>query len=225
MRRQAVTAGRVTRVAPATPLLRILNVGNFTTPIVDGVRVGQPAAIPVGPAGAVCANIYVFDDIQELEECCSCPLSADKVLTLSTIADLTSNPLFKNAKMSLGTIKILGCNDTPICGGAFPASTGDCVGAHGLKAWLSHAEKIVTNLPPSFGFITSTSVDELASVPIDAVEGTNVVTECNFAVKQGSGAGICDCGAGGDGIVAAPGSQSSSQQSDSVSPRPFSSIP
>ena len=42
--------------------------------------------------GTLCANIYVFDDTQEMIECCSCPVTANGLLTIS-VNDLTENPL------------------------------------------------------------------------------------------------------------------------------------
>jgi hypothetical protein len=56
--------------------------------------------------GALCANIYVFDDDQELQACCSCFVSADGVRTISTIADLISNPAFNRAKTRSGQSKL-----------------------------------------------------------------------------------------------------------------------
>jgi len=75
-------------------LVRIVNVGNFSAGLT------QP--------GDLCANIFVFDAIQQLQECCDCFVSANGVRTLSVINDLTSNPAFNGAKMSLGAIKIIG---------------------------------------------------------------------------------------------------------------------
>ncbi len=39
----------------------------------------------------VCAMIYVFDDDEEMAECCGCPLSSAKIATFSVEKDLTSN--------------------------------------------------------------------------------------------------------------------------------------
>jgi len=58
-------------------LLRLVDVGNFET----GATTGD-----------VCANIYVWNDLQELQECCSCPLSGNVLATSSVINNLTSNP-------------------------------------------------------------------------------------------------------------------------------------
>jgi len=86
-------------------LVRLLNVGDFLTAIVATPATAAADSALTGfviEPGALCANIYVFDDDQELQECCSCPVTADGVRTLSTINDLTSNPAFHNAKMSVG---------------------------------------------------------------------------------------------------------------------------
>src|SRR5271155_1893292 len=58
-------------------LLRIVDAGNFETTAADG---------------GVCANIYVYNDVQEEQECCSCPLTANALLTGSGINALISNP-------------------------------------------------------------------------------------------------------------------------------------
>jgi hypothetical protein len=168
-------------------LVRLVNEGNFE---VD----------TNGDPGALCANIYVFDDDQQLEECCSCEITADGVLTLSTINDLTSNPAFNNARMSVGVIKVvttsssgrgthLPCVSSPL-GVTAQAVTPDKL-AEGLEGWTNHAETIASNLPPSFAFVTSTSVDEFANAPLDSGELSQLTSNCAHLVDQASGAGIC----------------------------------
>jgi hypothetical protein len=41
----------------------------------------------------ICANVYVFDDAQELIACCACPLTPNHLQTLSVKGDQTSNTL------------------------------------------------------------------------------------------------------------------------------------
>jgi len=161
--------------------------------------VGNFEASTNGIPGALCANYYVFDDIQQLQECCSCLVTADGVRTRSTIADLTSNPAFSNAHMSLGAIKIVGSSNLCIRNiGGNVALVNNL--AEGLKAYTNHAEKIATNLPPSFGFVTSTSVDEFQNAPLDSGELLQLTTNCRSIQNQASGAGICTCGSGDNGI-------------------------
>jgi len=160
-------------------LVRLVNVGNF-----DAGTEGVP--------GALCANFYVFDDDQELQECCSCFISADDVLTVSVIANLTANPAFHNAKMSLGAIKVVGSFRN--CSFDQASLLNGPLLAEGLKGTMNHAETIASNLPPSFAFVTSTSVDEFKAAPLDLGELRTLVTNCGQLFKQGSGAGICNCG-------------------------------
>ena len=51
--------------------------------------------------------IYVFDDIEEMQTCCGCPISADGMQTLSTINNLTSNFGVNKGDLSAGVIKLL----------------------------------------------------------------------------------------------------------------------
>src|ERR1700691_4401346 len=44
-----------------------------------------------GPVADVCAMIYVFDDNQEMGECCGCPLSPSDFESFSVERDLTAN--------------------------------------------------------------------------------------------------------------------------------------
>ena len=153
-------------------LLRIVNAGNFET---------SPSP------GEVIAVIYVFNDVQELQECCQCPLSANSLRTISVISDLTSNPLISAESTEAGVIKILGVD-----------ADLDAV-AEGLHAWISHTESMASNqagFKPPFGFVTSTSVEELAHSALDVGELQSLVNGCTFIVQHGSGHGICTCGFG-----------------------------
>jgi len=175
-------------------LVRIVNAGNFTD----------------APSGDVCATIYVFDDDQEMQECCACPLTADSVQTFSTINDLTSNPQF-SSPLGVGVIKILGrstVGDPFSCtsGGNGQLGTpgsGVANGAVGLHAWIGHTESIASNNPnfkPAFGFVTSTSVEHFEHAPIDEGEVASptagLIPTCANIELHSSGRGICHCGIG-----------------------------
>src|ERR1019366_2887277 len=82
-------------------LLRIVDAGNWIS------AQGVPD---------VCANIFVFNDVQEMLECCSCTLSANSLTTLSVINDLTSNPANPSESLSAGVIKIVGTDGCPLYG-------------------------------------------------------------------------------------------------------------
>jgi hypothetical protein len=173
-------------------LLHIVDVGNFEA----------------NSGGDLCANIYVFDDDQELQECCSCPLTADSVQTFSTINELTSNPQF-SSPLGVGVIKIVGTNTNFGCssGGNGNSGTAGTIDptwlAEGLEAWLGHAESVASNNPnftPPFGFVTSTSVEHFEHASLDSgelfspLEG--IIPRCLNVELHASGRGICHCGIG-----------------------------
>ncbi len=184
-------------------LLRIVNSGNFgvLAPAMDDTLAALPPLPDGALSGDVCANIYVFNDVQEMQECCQCDLSANSLRTLSVISDLTSNPLISKESTEAGVIKILG---------VVPASQGPpsvCKNsatvpfplAHGIHAWINHTESMASNqatATPPFGFVTSTSVEEFQFARLDAGEFEQLFTECQFINLHGSGHGICTCGFG-----------------------------
>jgi hypothetical protein len=177
-------------------LLRVVNDGSGGTPV--GAE----------PSRNVCANIYVFNDVQELQECCSCPLTPNSLLTFSVINDLTSNPLNQQESLSAGVIKIVGSEpaDTLHCSnqpGFVTAATFNAV-SKGLHAWINHTETMASNqagFTPPFGFVTSTSVADLQYGILSAAELTQELQDgcaaINAADHTGSQAiGICTCGLG-----------------------------
>jgi hypothetical protein len=175
-------------------LLRIVN---------DGANAGEAPG-----SGDLCANIYVYNDVQELQECCSCPLTPNSLLTFSVINDLTSNPLNQQESLSAGVIKIVvsapadaaHCSNQP---GFVTAATFNAV-SKGLHAWINHTETMASNqagFTPPFGFVTSTSVADLQYGILSAAELTQELQDgcaaINAADHTGSQAiGICTCGLG-----------------------------
>src|ERR1019366_10058199 len=146
-------------------LLRIVDAGNW-----------------IGGTGDLCANIYVFNDQQEMQECCSCQLTANSLTTLSVINELTSNPANPSESLSAGVIKILGsnssagCSDTP---GAVTAGTLTAANlAGGLHAWINHTEMMASNQPPNFPVTTSTTAEEFANSDLTAKELAYLVGDC-----------------------------------------------
>ena len=61
-------------------ILRLVNPNGFANTNLSGAK-AQP----------VCAMIYVFDDDEEMGECCGCPLSSTQLATFSFDQNLTSN--------------------------------------------------------------------------------------------------------------------------------------
>jgi hypothetical protein len=173
-------------------LLRVVDSGNWEADSTEG---------------RVCANVYVFNDVQELQECCACPLTANSLMTFSVINNLTSNPLNRNESLSAGVIKIVGsniaggCSNTP--GGVTAANVNPGILAGGLHAWINHTETMASNqagFNPPFGFVTSTSVEEFQHSDLDSGELGFLTEGCkaiNAADRTGTQSiGICTCGLG-----------------------------
>ena len=163
-------------------LLRIVDAGNLIS--AQGVT-------------DICANIFVFNDVQEMLECCSCTLSANSLRTLSTINDLTSNPANPTESLSAGVIKIVGSATCPTYGttGVPPTLTV----AEGLHAWINHTETMFSNQAPTFPVTTSTSVEEFAHSAINSGELAYLLGDCAFIhelPRISTHPGICTCGQG-----------------------------
>jgi len=147
---------------------------------------GAPTlANPTG--GDLCAMIYVFHPDQQLAECCGCLVSPNGLLTLSVRSDLTSNPLTSDS-LDRGVIKIVSSTGT---------SSTDSKGMTRIKcdattvtptptllAWGTHVQ--------AAGALTETAFER---APLSADEMTTVTEKCGDIHDNGSGHGICSCGA------------------------------
>src|SRR3982074_2802638 len=61
------------------------------------------------PAGDLCASVYVFESTEELEECCSCRITPNGILSLSVNTNLTSDPL-TGKTLTRGIVKVVSSN-------------------------------------------------------------------------------------------------------------------
>jgi|SRR5271166_3374608 len=97
------------------------------------------------------ADIYVFDDSEELTECCSCMVTADGLLSESVNKNLTANPI-TDIKPTRGVIKVIAS--------AFPGASTDWNGqigaagtgialAYGLHGWATHVQKLTSGFAVS----------------------------------------------------------------------------
>ena len=132
--------------------------------------------------GTLCADIYVFDDTQEMVECCGCEVTANGLLTIS-IQDLTENPLTRTPYR--GVIKIV--SSTPPPGGCDPtkiAPTPD------LRAFATHLQNAAFG--GYGGPVYKLTEEEFADAPLGSVESSDLGVICSFVRYLGSGRGSCD---------------------------------
>ena len=162
--------------------VRIINDGDLST---SPTRCGVPGTPPCG--GDIYADIYVFDDSQELQECCSCEITADGLLSESVNLNLTSNTLTGRVP-TRGVIKVIsdpnGCAYNPD-----PTP--------GLRAWSTHiqgtsvvfaAGKVPAEKSPFY--VTET---RMADSNLNSDELERLGALCSFDVTLGSGSGVCSC--------------------------------
>jgi hypothetical protein len=134
--------------------------------------------------GFLCAMIYVFDDSQEMNECCGCPISADGMRTFSVNGDLTANTLTQ-VTLHVGVVRIVSADQVsnPTC------NAGAVTPAGMLTSWSTHIQSAGPGL-----FATTEAPSRLP--PLSSSELSILQDDCTFIQKLGSGRGICSCGSG-----------------------------
>jgi hypothetical protein len=130
--------------------------------------------------GQLCAAFYVFDDSQEMQECCSCPVSADGVIAESVNKYLLANSLtsFVNHK---GVIKVV---STTFPSGICNPTNG--VPTAGIRGWATHIQK-------ANGSTYAITETELHDANLAAAELASLQQFCSFEITLGSGRGVCFC--------------------------------
>jgi hypothetical protein len=125
------------------------------------------------------ASIYVFDDSQELTECCSCFVSADGLLSESVKNQLTASPL-TSIKPPRGVIKVI--SSSVNAGGPrndYPTSNFTNTPTPGLRGWATHIQSFANKYP--FGPAPYSQTEtELADSNLSAGEESMLELLCKF---------------------------------------------
>jgi hypothetical protein len=147
----------------------------------DGDRTTSPTPSPLN--GYMYPSIYVFDDSQELLECCGCYVSADGILSESVNVDLTSNPLTGRVP-ARGVIKVIS--------NSYGNVTSNLLKA-GIRGWMTHVQLPAPTLPGSPGQPYPITETPLADSNLVSAEQTALESSCSFLMTLGSGQGVCTC--------------------------------
>jgi hypothetical protein len=166
-----------------------------TTAADQKVRAINPGSLaPSYPPQNLCAMIYVFDNRQEMKECCGCLITPDGLLELSVNTNLTNNPFtaFPPGPAN-GDIKIVSAleNDfnfggsvpcDPAGGGLLQNGTyaNNIVPIPDLRAWSTHLQTD-----------GNTTEDEFQDATLSSGELDSLQEECFGIANTGSGVGIC----------------------------------
>ncbi len=136
------------------------------------------------PAGDLCASIYVFDEAEEMVECCSCRVTPNGYLALSVNTNLTGNTL-QGEKETRGVVKVV--SSLPTAGGCDPTTIGPNTNnaVIGIRGWMTHVQKAGSG----FQF----TEEELLDSVLSNAEQADLAEDCQVAIELGSGAGVCSC--------------------------------
>jgi hypothetical protein len=172
---RGVTGSMLLTVQPVS------EVGYFSVATADAtVRVTN-----TGTTGSnLCAMVYVFDQDQQMAECCGCRISPDGLRTFSLNKDFLSNPLTGVSPVS-GSVMVVPADyaSNPSCNAASITPSGFAV------AWATHLQ----TAPASQASATE---EPLSFTPLGSTLSSALQAQCSFIQQLGSGHGICSCGTG-----------------------------
>jgi hypothetical protein len=183
------------------------------------LRLINPAgnANPVfGEVTDTCAMIYVFDDEQEMGECCGCPLSPADLATFSVRHNLTGNWIFGGGPdgNGVGAIAVVAVapNVDVVLNGSAPTNGHNCAlsqsaacnagcdptsqpgyvvtTSNNLLGGIVHNQFVGRDGPVPSGLTEIPLSDDASGDPNNLVYLQN---QCAFLVGGGSGAGVCSC--------------------------------
>jgi len=190
------TDGALTHVAPATVQIfaatavpPTFSVAYFDASLVpvgtagpdESIRIVNPGVqSTVSVFGDLCANIYVFDNTQELKECCSCPVTANGYIRLSVNTNLTNNP-GNGVAFNIGSVAVV----PSVLSAATPCNPTSVSPTPSLDIWSTH----IANRGTGFRLVETLA----PSAPLSGPELTELQSVCSFIVGNQSGAGICTC--------------------------------
>jgi hypothetical protein len=150
----------------------------------DGVRDQVVRVINDGDTGAnLWASFYVFDDSQEMQECCSCQVSPDGLTSESIENNIIPHSLTGQLK-SRGVIKVISSS----VAAAGPTNFTNRP-TPGLRVWASHTQQY----SPTDGAYYTTETPA-ANANLVSSEESVLETLCYYINLLGSGGpGVCTC--------------------------------
>lgn len=160
----------------------LLSVAYFdaTSGIDSTIRITNPAVT----GQDLCTMIYVFDQAQQMSECCGCMVSQDGLLTLSLEKNLLGNPLIGVPSKS-GTIMLVTADPAanPSCNASAITPEGAAV------AWSTH---LFQRQAGQTSFAPGTE-DTFSTMPLNTTLSSALQAQCSFIQQLGSGQGVCGC--------------------------------
>ena len=150
----------------------------------NGVDTSLRFTNPGGDQPDLCAMVYVFDQDQQMAECCGCRSSQDGLRTLSLNKNLTGNPLTGQVPVT-GSILLVTADygSNPSCNASSITPAGSA------NAWATHLQSLTPDADAVFE-------ESLSQIPLRAPLASSLQAQCSFIQQLGGGQGICSCGTG-----------------------------
>jgi len=147
----------------------------------------------VNAPASICANIYVLNPSEELEACCSVPLTPDEVIQ-GQLSSLVANLLNNNGLVN-GVVKIIS-SSAGAGAGACPSGSATITPIADLRAWITRVDSVVPFNTHSGNSIRSgdgmgVTTTAFATAPLSTAEEATLVNTCHFIYLYGSGFGQC----------------------------------
>jgi hypothetical protein len=179
----AIAAGTTSMAESANPFDAVFTVGYYANAKASGAPDAQLRLTNDGSTEAVLwADIYVFNNDEQMEECCSCGVTPNGYLDLDVNKDLLGNALTPEDATSDGVIKVI---SSAVFGPTAPTPAG------GIRGWLTQ----IQNGASSGSF--SITESDLKDSYLSASEEAGLAETCSFLLSLGSGAGACSCSPAG----------------------------
>jgi hypothetical protein len=146
--------------------------------------------------GNICANVYVFLPNEQIAACCSCFVSPNGLLSLSVKNDLINNPLIPIPAPTSVVIKLLatkaGSAPSTCTNAAALAGTSGNGTVSGMVAYGTTLHAILDSKKTPTYTVTET---KFTQATLSSAELKTLTTFCSVIIGNGSGLGVCGCGA------------------------------
>jgi hypothetical protein len=175
-----------------------LNIGDSFIDITN-VGASSTTSFPV-QNGNLCVNVYTFSPDEQLVSCCSCFVTPNALVSLSTRSDLISNTLTPASPTSV-VVKLLStaAGATAASCNASTVGVGANALTNGLAAWGTTLHALPTT-PGTPAVTYGTTETPFIPATLSTAELTRITTLCGLIQTNGSGFGICKaCRLGGLG--------------------------
>jgi hypothetical protein len=136
--------------------------------------------------GTLWASFYVFDDSQELQECCSCAVSADGLLSESVNKELLANTLTGKVNHA-GVIAVISSSTKG------PDSNTPAPGLHILSVSWGASENTIPDVKSLAANYYLAFEHPAADSNLTSSQQSELQNVCGFLITLGSGHGVCSC--------------------------------